>query len=251
MWFLIASRHAPTAEPPRVLRPFRTAALLLAGSVLGAAATVAHAWWIAYHAPAFAPAGTPSHQGPATYRGAIVQFSAADADGVHRVRIFPWRGAALGLSLPPGSTLALHQEHLPRWSLAAPLDGDWRRDTPDELKGLIIIEDGYGWPCTTMVSRIAGAVMTPLDQRDLQGIEFTPPGSRATPMPSLLPTRPVWPAFSASTLIFSLPVTAPVVAGALVRIRRRRRGWCIACGYDAGAAAVCPECGAPRRPAGA
>jgi hypothetical protein len=64
--------------------------------------------------------------------------------------------------------------------------------------------------------------------------------------PLLFPLRPVWPGFAVNALFYAailwLLWSAPFAARRLVR---RRRGRCIACGYDLRASAhdACPECG--------
>ncbi len=62
----------------------------------------------------------------------------------------------------------------------------------------------------------------------------------------LVPYGPVWSGIVGNSLVGAMGIWALVVFPAAVRrARRRRRGLCVACGYDlAGAAsAVCPECG--------
>lgn len=70
----------------------------------------------------------------------------------------------------------------------------------------------------------------------------------------VLPLRPIWPLFIANVLIWALAFAGVVsgfawmVHGRRVR-RRRRRGWCLACGYDLSGLPshqACPECGTPR-----
>ncbi len=62
--------------------------------------------------------------------------------------------------------------------------------------------------------------------------------------------RPLWPGFALNTLFYSamlwLLIGGPFV---LRRHLRRKRGLCVACGYDLRHAdhAACPECGAARQ----
>jgi len=62
------------------------------------------------------------------------------------------------------------------------------------------------------------------------------------------PIDPIWPGLVGDVLFWSaLAWVLLVSAGALRRWRRRRRGQCAQCGYDAAGlpvGAVCPECGA-------
>ena len=68
-----------------------------------------------------------------------------------------------------------------------------------------------------------------------------------------LPLLPIWPGFAINTAVYALLLfigwRAP---GVIRRAVRRRRGRCVACGYDRGgldAGAACPECGVATRPA--
>jgi hypothetical protein len=74
------------------------------------------------------------------------------------------------------------------------------------------------------------------------------------PVEHMLPLRPLWPQFIANVLIWALALAgvvsgfAWIVHGRRVK-RRRRRGWCLACGYNLAGLAphqACPECGTPR-----
>ncbi len=62
----------------------------------------------------------------------------------------------------------------------------------------------------------------------------------------LLPLRPIWPDFAVNTFFYAailwLVIPGPFV---LRRLIRRRRGLCLACGYDLRHAEheACPECG--------
>ena len=71
--------------------------------------------------------------------------------------------------------------------------------------------------------------------------------SRWTPQRTLLSLRPIWPGFAINT-IFYAAMLWPLICGpfALRRHIRRKRGLCVACGYDLSHADhdACPECGA-------
>lgn len=60
-----------------------------------------------------------------------------------------------------------------------------------------------------------------------------------------IPLRPIWPGLLANTLFYAALVFLPLAGLRLARSRRRRRrGLCVACGYELGhGIAVCPECG--------
>lgn len=61
-----------------------------------------------------------------------------------------------------------------------------------------------------------------------------------------LPLMPVWPGFVVNSLFYAAVAGAILFApGAVRRARRRRRGRCLACGYDVRGLDTCPECGAP------
>ncbi len=61
---------------------------------------------------------------------------------------------------------------------------------------------------------------------------------------SFLPATPVWPGLALNTLFYAAWWSLPlVVAPALLRWRRDRRGGCTKCGYDLAGLSVCPECG--------
>ncbi len=70
----------------------------------------------------------------------------------------------------------------------------------------------------------------------------------------LLPLRPIWPGFAVNT-IFYAAILWPLICGPFVLRRhlRRKRGLCVACGYDLRHAEheVCPECGVVSGPAAA
>jgi hypothetical protein len=66
-----------------------------------------------------------------------------------------------------------------------------------------------------------------------------------------LPVLLRWPGFFLDTVLYALPWWALLATpGAIKRWRRKRRGACLACGYDLrglGDAAACPECGRAAR----
>ncbi len=69
------------------------------------------------------------------------------------------------------------------------------------------------------------------------------------PKNHLLPIDPVWPGFAYNALAFGGGAWALLAAPSLVGLvfgtkrRRRRRGLCVACGYDMRGLDACPECG--------
>lgn len=61
----------------------------------------------------------------------------------------------------------------------------------------------------------------------------------------VVPFWPIWMNLAASVAFYGAIVLIPMWASRRVRgFRRRKRGWCAACGYDlAGQGVRCPECG--------
>lgn len=60
-----------------------------------------------------------------------------------------------------------------------------------------------------------------------------------------IPLRPIWPGLLGNTLSYAAIVLVLLVGLRFHRTRRRRRrGWCVGCGYELGeGVGVCPECG--------
>lgn len=93
--------------------------------------------------------------------------------------------------------------------------------------------------------------------RSFQGSDYLTPGVQTVIPPVLadvpawikagghkVPIAPRWPALLANTLLFSLPFAAGwTVFSAWRRAHLRRRGLCLACGYNATGLDRCPECG--------
>ena len=110
--------------------------------------------------------------------------------------------------------------------------------------------DARGWPALTMWSEyewpaygqtvvVKGGL--PLSSRhSVSQLYFWPP------LPRALPLRPIWPGFAFNTIFYAailwLAIPGPF---ALRRFLRRKRGLCVACGYDLRHAEheQCPECG--------
>ncbi|XVJ58308.1 MAG: hypothetical protein HEQ23_02475 [Tepidisphaera sp.] len=232
--------------PPQLrnTRPRGLVRWLLVSLAAGALLTVAIAWACAWFSPEFPRAGTSARNGPAMYQGDIIGFNSIRLSfGVHRVLFYPWPGSSL--KLPQGATLDLNQEHLPSWSLATPLEGDWNRDTANNGTSLIIEERGCGWPWTTLVGRSIATTHHEPELRRVEGIRIpTPPGTRLA-FPKYLPTKPAWAGFASSTLILSIPISGPVLASWWIRRHRAAGNRCIGCGYSLSGLAdgLCPECG--------
>ena len=70
--------------------------------------------------------------------------------------------------------------------------------------------------------------------------------------PYVLPLRPIWPGFAVNTVFYATLLWLFIFAAyALRRRARRKRGLCVACGYDLRHVEhdACPECGAVIGPA--
>jgi hypothetical protein len=112
--------------------------------------------------------------------------------------------------------------------------------------------EAVGWPARAMSSSFESQVLPDLtmEVKITRGIRISdlPKGMDvATPFTlRLLPTQILWSGFALNWLVYVL-VLFGVLAfpGAAKRGMRRRRGRCIACGYDLRHkfAAGCPECG--------
>ncbi len=114
--------------------------------------------------------------------------------------------------------------------------------------------DGRGWPMLALWSvwLDAGRPQQAKPPRVKHGIVTSLPwwGDYA---PRILPLRPIWPGFAINTAFYAatlwLPIRGPF---ALRRHIRRKRGLCVACGYDlrGNLLAGCPECGWRREAGG-
>ncbi len=100
-----------------------------------------------------------------------------------------------------------------------------------------------GWPltCGSYEYNITGGVGSIEGGFEL-GVWTGPAGGFG---PRALPLRPVWPGFTVNTLFYAGILWLLILAFTLRRLIRRRRGLCLACGYDLRHAEheACPECG--------
>jgi hypothetical protein len=179
----------------------------------------------------------------------------------------------------------LAPEHLD-WPLPVPADWDspqnlgWSESTGIRLDaGLVesksadayLAADGktwhwarmyrYGWPLYSMAwydgsdayarggetgirGRLRSGVALPASLgRISRSVGYPGPYSRR------LPLQPVWEGFAVNSVLYASAAVAAVLGPHwVIRLRRRRRGLCETCGYDAGESPVCSECGNPVNP---
>ncbi len=123
----------------------------------------------------------------------------------------------------------------------------------------VLYEDGRGWPLPVLRCLWDHGVrpIGPASGKVLNGgIQLDPwqpnvPGSTNIDHQRALPYWPIWPGFGINTIFYAallwLLICGPFV---LRRHIRRKRGLCVACGYDLRHAdhEACPECGARREP---
>ncbi len=115
-----------------------------------------------------------------------------------------------------------------------------------------LIEDVRGWPALSLYAAFhRSPVEFPYFYYAEPGLDLPPlPESKGLGLvlnPRALPLRPIWPGFAINTLFYAA-ILGLVIPGpfALRRYIRRKRGLCVACGYDLSHADhdACPECGA-------
>ncbi len=112
--------------------------------------------------------------------------------------------------------------------------------------------EGSGWPAIAMRTRyeewsVAGQLGGQSFLQVTEGILLTPKAAvRRGCMPKVIPLRPLWPGFAINTVFYAailwLSIRGPF---SLRRHIRRKRGLCVACGYDIRGTAqmICSECG--------
>jgi hypothetical protein len=110
-------------------------------------------------------------------------------------------------------------------------------------------EIARGWPLRTLMS--VDAIWS--DEGETQEFEELWYGIRlqahdATQAEITVPLRPIWPGFAINTIFYATVLWVIfAIPGIVKRLRRRRTGKCIHCGYDLRGQPVestkCPECG--------
>ncbi len=220
--------------------------------LLGAATTIATSWyfaagrtkdgeWLRHEEKVYSRVGGKFGAGPWTvYRNERL--------GQVLIRRFP--SFISPESLPPYWHIGWPAErYVPVWA-----SGFLPSEPGEGMLGHAAVE-GSGWPAIAMRTRyerwsVAGQLGGQSFLQVTEGILLTPKAavrrgcmlSRA----KVIPLRPLWPGFAVNT-VFYAALLWPLISGpfALRRRIRRKRGLCVACGYDlrGNLSAGCPECG--------
>lgn len=141
----------------------------------------------------------------------------------------------------PGYVLLTHP---PRWGTfaagEAPPDG--QRSGADTA---------FGWPMRCMWYQVQGQYGKNLAWGDQLhgGIARRGQPSAVIRQHRVLPLMPIWPGLFGNTAFYAVLWFALLLApGAVRRAMRRRRGWCVECGYNLSGniSGGCPECGLGR-----
>lgn len=204
----------------------RRAAVILTCLAIGAAVNLAAAWSLALWAPgpkagrsrtvrlappAAWPPGIPAHWAPpdaAWVRTVFGLTSRSMFTGYRAGGYLNTAGRVIYLSGWPMRTL--------RWETR--YDRQQFRERPRDTLAAYWLRDGIAPP-----EWVPG----------LDGAEWR-----------RLPVRPVLPGLAVNTGAYAALAWAAIFGpGAARRQRRRRRGWCVACGYDLAGLPGCPECG--------
>lgn len=223
--------------------------------VIGATATVGVAWGCAWRASS------------ASFGRSMVQdFGAEEGDaprirvGVSGIDVGMFEVLHLRCEGQSGSGMSdrlrslLEREYrarIPWWSTPLLIESFQEHVTDASAPVDFELEVGAGWPWVTMTGWTTWRGPRSSTRVDVQGIVLKVNGVERI----LLPTRPAWRGFIASTVLFAtLAMPVPLIVGRDRAQRRRKAGACMACGYDmAGVPCavdgvrMCPECGTESR----
>ena len=124
----------------------------------------------------------------------------------------------------------------------------WAGFPPTSGEVVAVSTAAYGWPIRVL--RVRGAVLAdPMDTSAMTGQTSDGLGRFANPFVAEpawgVAWIPIWWGLAANTLLVASPLWVVWTGSAwAVCLRRRSHGRCVSCGYPAGTAGVCSECGA-------
>ena len=217
--------------------------------LLGAATTIATSWyfaagwtkdggWLGHEEQVYSRVGGQIGAGSWTvYR----------SERLGQVLIRRFRSVISPESLPPYWHIGWPAErYVPVWASGLP-----PLEPREGMVGHAAVE-GSGWPAIAMRTRyeewsVAGQLGGQSFHQVTEGILLTPKAAvRRGCKAKVVPLRPLWPGFAINTAFYAA-ILWLVIPGpfALRRHIRRKRGLCVACGYDlrGNLSAGCPECG--------
>ncbi len=134
----------------------------------------------------------------------------------------------------------------PPWSHLATLCEDSEYDYYPVAGGVDCIEGGFGWPMRS--ASYFAEFPPPSNCLVREGLLVAGVGGDVV-LPRVIPLRIIWTGALANTAVYGATLFLILFFAFDARTTcRRRRGRCIACGYDLRGAnhAVCPECGEAR-----
>ena len=168
-----------------------------------------------------------------------------DSGGCIRIRAL----AVSGNNIEEYEQYPMHPSLLPSWGpLAEQVRQQVRQQVRDEP--FVRVADAYGWPTYSLWCAFAwNTAQWPnviTDPRLSAIIIASPMGGNYALSQRALPLRPIWPGFAVNTIFYATLLWLFIFAAyALRRRARRKRGLCVACGYDlrGNLPQGCPECG--------
>ncbi|MBL8991543.1 MAG: hypothetical protein JNJ48_08195 [Phycisphaerae bacterium] len=272
-------RDGPEGERPMAMR--RTITIGICSLLLGIGTAACIAWWLAWRAYWFEPAGqwvrragagvaindgaggrselagveAHMYRAPGVSAADVLVFKAdARADFEERLAAFERGGFRLGAGrtepgAPPPEPPWFVGRLLTPWERGA----EWPLESLPAWQSVRIVTSGWPWP--TMWCAVKDRARTRTGFRD--GAYALESGSgwvlppMAAVQATLIPLRPIWAGLLPAAALFApawfLVLGAPFWVLGRLRARRRRRGLCAACRYDRrglDAQVPCPECGA-------
>jgi hypothetical protein len=223
-------------------RPHARLALCALILGLGTSFIVATALW-----GQLPPAFEHSHDTLARHEGELFQIAHSRCEGVRWV-VVQQRLTGLTDIDPSIWTPANDGWEVDR--LYEGIDIDLLRRLGERFPNVQSIKD-TGWPFLAFHTEFEQREDLPQPRIDLHGAVLIPAGTVPFVSRSFgLPFRPIWTGLLGDTLAYATVWAAAAIgARAWRHTRRRRRGFCPACGYDLryNIAAGCPECGWNRK----